>query len=462
MHQLPRSLGWPIIAMVDDSNSTGKFRQLLERSWCIALTKAAMRLVHQMHKSELYPVQSAVSLGFVVNTLDAKFHVPQRKADRFQAELQRYMAAPSAAQLASLRGQLAGMLPALLLAPLLGRWLREAAEQSSAADAAELGSSFLRFVADNMSALNGKPWALEHTAAVMLKMVTDASEIGYGAHAVTAMGQWRLAQPFTAAEQARMDAGSFSSTAREVHGYIAALSALAKEQPEAVQGANVQIVSDSSAAVADCERMAGNAAVFPAVRQLHLLAWQLQAMLSFIWQPRDSPELVLADGLSRLPDPTDFAFSQSIAQQQIFGPWGVMPTLDCFGSLNAQMCDTYFAAVNDGHCAAVNGLLQRWDQQPGTPGVKPLCWVFPPPSMLTTALRKICSERAEALVVCPQRLSEQAQHLLEQLPQVQKRSCTAKHAGLVFPTRRVPQAVRAGGWKTPLQVIHVSWDRERE
>ena len=45
----------------------------------------------------------------------------------------------------------------------------------------------------------------------------DASEVVYSAHAPTQ--QIQLAQPFTAAEQARMDANAFSSTEREVRGY---------------------------------------------------------------------------------------------------------------------------------------------------------------------------------------------------------------------------------------------------
>ena len=38
------------------------------------------------------------------------------------------------------------------------------------------------------------------------------------------------------------------------------------------------------------------------------------------------------------------------------------PDMDCLASAHALMCTLYFSTVYDGICAAVDGLLQRWDR----------------------------------------------------------------------------------------------------
>ena len=121
-----------------------------------------------------------------------------------------------------------------------------------------------------------------------------------------------------------------SSTVREVRGSVEALRGLNlsnRLQP----GAAVQIWSDLQAAYACCSRMRCNTKVFAEVKDLHLLAWETEVRLSFVWVPRSHEALVAADHLSKWEDGGDWQFSRMFAQQQIFDE-GREPDIDCLAS----------------------------------------------------------------------------------------------------------------------------------
>jgi hypothetical protein len=154
---------------------------------------------------------------------------------------------------------------------------------------------FLEFWAEHISGMNGKPWNMGVAVAPVLRICSDASESGYGAHMPSS--GWQLACSFSEEEQHRMDENSFSSTEREVRGFLAALVAVHRSDLGTLAGKRVQIWSDGSAAVHDCTRMRGTATIFRAVRELYKLAFQLQIQMEFLWVPRSHPDLVLADRL---------------------------------------------------------------------------------------------------------------------------------------------------------------------
>ena len=128
-------------------------------------------------------------------------------------------------------------------------------------------------------------------------------------------------------------------------------------------GVAVQIWIDSQAAYVCCSRMRGNESVFAEVRDLYLLAWAAEKCGSFMWVPGSHEELVVAVHLSKCEDGSDWQFSCTLAKQQIFED-GREADMDCLASTQAHMCASYFNAVYDGKCAAVDGLVQRWDRWP--------------------------------------------------------------------------------------------------
>lgn len=450
VYQLPRSVDWPLVGVVDDGGQTGPPRQLAQRSWAIAMLKAALGMVHNREKSALWPEPALKLLGFVVDTQRAELRVPERKLARFERDVQQLMRTGDESLLASLRGQLAGFAPAVRMAPLLARWLQAASRGEL--QTTDWGSEFMQFWAQQLPRSNGKTWLPEQPSAIKLDVWSDASETGYGAHALD--GSWELCQPFSLPEQCRMDSGGFSSTEREVRGFLAALCALARSHPGRVKGADVQLWGDSKGAVSDCRRMKGGPTVFPAVLQLYQLAFELQAQLSFVWLPREDERVQAADALSRKPDPSDWRFSRKFAAEQMFNRAGFQhPDIDVFASRQAHVCPVYFSEQYDGISAGVNGLLQSWTQWPPQaerrPG-RPVCFMFPPPHLLAQTLQKVWHEGAQGVLVCAADLPPGLRSLLRQVL-VRSVPLCGPHSNMVTPTRRVPSEVRAGGWKTPLQ-----------
>lgn len=125
------------------------------------------------------------------------------------------------------------------------------------------------------------------------------------------------------------------------------------------------------------------------------------------------------------------------------------------------MCDVYFSDMYDGRCVAVDGMAQAWDAWPHRAGQhkpgRPLLWLFPPVSTLLNVLRKVETERAQAIVVLPRRVSAEVTTLLYGLPIVHQRQLTGPHSVMVQPTSRVPAQTAVGGWKVPMQAVHVRW-----
>jgi hypothetical protein len=146
-----------------------------------------------------------------------------------------------------------------------------------------------------------------------------------------------------------------------------------------------------------------------------------------------------------------------------FAVINMTPDIDCLASSSAHICSTYFSEVYDGSCAAVNGFRQRWDQWPQNPhpNRKPLCWVFPPPSLALQTARKILTEQADAILVIPRETPMAVELMLRDMRRLathtQAITLTGPHARMVFPSNRVPARAAHGGWKTPLMAFVVFW-----
>jgi hypothetical protein len=276
-----------------------------------------------------------------------------------------------------------------------------------------------------------------------------------------------MSVPFTPEQALAMRLNQFSSTAREITGFYTALKELHRSGALATTH-HVQIWTDSLDAQTACVNMRGANPVFAAVKQLYLLAWDNDIMLEFVWVPRSHELLRYADFMSKLPDPTDWCFSRTFATHLVFHTIERTPDIDCLASSTAHMCPFYYSLVYDGSCAAVDGFRQPWNTWPdigngvtsSRPG-KPLCWVFPPPSLALTAARKIQAERADAILVIPRDTPAALVHILSSMTNTAARTreimLTGPHQKMVFPSSRVPPRAADGGWKTPLKAFVVTW-----
>ena len=458
IYRLPRGFGWPVTGMVDDSaRLSATQRQAAWRSLCTARQESALGSVINLAKSESFPVREGIFLGLLVDAERGWLAAPQAKLQRLRGELRHLAQDWDERRALAACGFLASLAPGLRLAALLGRWLRQLVAGEVHARRSEL-RRLLAFAEAHLDQLNGRPWRLDEQPAVQVQLVTDASDRAVGAH--LRGGDWRAELPFTAEE------GEMSSTKREARGVLRGLQELERARPGLLTGKHVQCWTDSQSAACALANLSGGPSVFEEVKAVYELAGRLGAVLSFVWQPREHGDLVLADALSKLQDEGDWALSRTMAEQQLFGRMG-RPDIDVFASRRAhQRCVAYYAAQWDGQCAAVDGLAQDWRQWPeqeksSNTGRQPLCFVFPPLRLLMPALSKILAERVEAIVVHPRLLGPGPAALLAKLrPQV---TCSVQlqgpHAHMIRPTPAVPRAAQEGGWKVAMCAVRVSWGR---
>lgn len=476
VHSVPRSWGFKMTDMVDDGANLAHPASLLRRqNRDVLFLQAALGFVHAWDKCCVHPGPQCQFLGFLVNLPQRRFLVPNDKLTRFRTLVDECLTTDNTAAGRSALGLLASFTLALPLAPLLGRWLRLTIESARPFDAAD--GRFITFWQQHLHTLNGHTWdsrwknttplipaSLAHQTfpTIPLRVASDASESAFGAFLPDHPG-WAMSLPFTDDQTAAVAANQFSSTTREVEGFVAAYREL-QRTGTLHDRKHVQIWTDSQAAFADCTRMRGTPEVFQAVATLHLLAWQDGVMLEFVWVPRSHQFLQYADHLSKLQDPTDWCFSRTFAHTLIFEPLSTTPDIDCLASHSAHVCNTYFSELFDGHCCAVDGLRQPWDQWPSTvraTRAKPLCWVFPPPSLALVATRKVLTDRADAILVLPRALPPTVDTVLHRIRAAAATThmipLTGPHRHMVFPSRRVPARAAAGGWKTPLMALVVFW-----
>ena len=148
VHRLPRQAGWQLVAMVDDSGMTQREHgKLARRSLVMVMAwfKAALGLVQSFDKRVFWPSQSEKLLGFVVDTRHGAFRVPERKLQRFARDAAQLSQGWDAQLWRSVAGQLAAFAPAVRLAPLLVRWLRQLASGDLGAEQSSWMQQFLRF-----------------------------------------------------------------------------------------------------------------------------------------------------------------------------------------------------------------------------------------------------------------------------------------------------------------------------
>lgn len=428
----------------------------------------ALGFVFGVAKCAFTPEQLCNFLGLLCESALGRFTVPEGKLQRFEQQLQQLQVRWDAGEARSACGVLVSFAPALQLGPLLTRALREAGAQA----VQPLGRDFFSFWQSNVLALNGRPWALQ--------LVTDTSESAYGAHVRGT--DWAMAQDFTAAEQQHMQAGRWSSTAREIVGANRALWELLRAHRDWLPaGAALQIVGDNQGACAASAAMRGNPSVFAAVADLRMTAWTAGLHLQFVWQPRTQVDMRLADELSKQQDPTDWRLSRTIMRQQVYDLLEWYPQFDLFASQRARQVLgpaqvaqpaqaarpglaaqperraqwDYYLLVWDGNCSGVDALSQAWAPQRADTAQFTRYFAFPPPSLLLSALHKIVAEGPEVLIVCVRALSSAEEQALRALPCCWAANLRAPSNELVKATRVVPQGVAEGGWKTPLQAILV-------
>lgn len=424
-------------------------------------------------KSMTTPAQKVQYLGYELDTASRTISLPQAKLQRLEENLSAARRTTSEQLYRRVAGQVAA---ASLAFPFTGLMIRALAMEKEAPTTADFHSEdrvlheqLIEFLLNHMQQLNGQPMDAPIRPAQTL--VVDTSESATGAHMLDS--NWEAAIPLNDAELKKQASGRWSSTQAEVTGIMKALleGVRCRAIPDDGTGA-VQVICDNKGAVSALTHMRGGKAVFPVVAQVHLTARKLGLVLSFTWQRRSTKEVVRADALSKHQDPTDWRLSQSIFESQVkqhakiwvdkgFYP----PNVDMMASHGAHQVQHYVSAVWDGVCVAQDAMVQNWNLWPrGVPAdkrrEKPCLFLFPPQAMLTNVLWKIKVERPSVWLVCSRYLRRIDERYVEQLPvrvQFPLKCRAVKH--IVKPTASNPAYRTGEQWKTPLQVLLITWEQ---
>ena len=136
------------------------------------------------------------------------------------------------------------------------------------------------------------------------------------------------------------------------------------------------------------------------VRQLYELAATHDVALEFIWKPRTTAEIQLADSLSRIVDTSDFALNNAIFVR-LCRQWG-FPTADVFAGQSRRFHkhSRFYTAYFTPDTSGVDAMLQDWTSLRNSKGKLQL-WVFPPFYLAGQVIKKLLMHKTDAIVLLP-------------------------------------------------------------
>ena len=223
----------------------------------------------------------------------------------------------------------------------------------------------------------------------------------------------------------------------------------------------VVYTGDCFPAMQSLVKMKGTPAVFPEVRELYLFAAEHDVHVEFAWMPRTAEWLQHADELSLLPDSSELfirpAQLRLVCTLMFNGvSWG-WPTLDVFaGAASGQhTASKFYSLYYAPGCIGVNGLHQNWYADAQVQGYHSLVWLFPPFSLIGAALKKLCLERVNAILIAPKYVRYWVS-LLKQLPVVARHDL-GFHRGLFTVGSKAPVQWRQTLPRIPLMAYLIKF-----
>ncbi len=311
-------------------------------------------------------------------------------------------------QAARVAGKIMAMTPAVSLAPLHARVIGQAliGKESWYATIPDprpfVGRA--RLFLDLLRTKNGRTWWTWWTwcakpTPIRLRAAGDASEVGYGGLLPDGElgGASFFCVPFTREQAARMAAGDFSSTEREVTAMAVCLSWVEAHRPELVMSCRVQYQTDSQAAMFCVLGMKGTPPCLRAVDDLLLWCAARDVELEVVWYPRESAMQQQADALSKEASLTQWQLRgevfASLWEEPCLGGRG--PTVDAFADEGTWKTPVFYAPTWSPNAAAVDAFAQSWE------GDHQLLYMNPPFHLLGRVVQKIREEQANCVLVAP-------------------------------------------------------------
>ena len=334
-------------------------------------------------KSHLYPTQVGRWLGFIIDTVDFQFKVPEDKLSKLITLLaiEVRQEKTSARKIAKIAGNIIAMGPAIgPLTRLFTRQMYSFIDRTFTWDGSEILSQHvleeLQFWLENVDAVNG--YHIKEMHAYTKIVYTDASGHGFGGYVAEKLGNIIAQGNFSFAEKGT------SSTFRELLAVKQVLLSLTKYLQHQVvlwhsDNINVSRILEVGSPKENLQVLA---------LEIFRICLQYDVTILPVWLPRE--ENKLADAISKHVDTDDWSIDHEsfVYIQKRFGKLDT----DRFASNTNRRLRRFDARFHCPECETVNTFTANW--------ANCFNWLCPPISLIGAALKhlKLCTGRGVLMV----------------------------------------------------------------
>lgn len=351
-------------------------------------------------KCVLWPQQSLLYLGLILDLAHLSCRVPDKKLQKFAMTIIDVLS--GSAVTPRLLSRIAGMVISFALAVPFGKlYTRQLylamTGKLSWDQALPIGKELhqhLLWLQSYVSSHNGCHWFRRLPGVVL---ISDASVKGVGGAAASCADNASGCVLVSMQSQIPTELQLASSTCREAVGVLSLFKTLL-QQPDwlaLLQHRAVKILTDNQGVAYDVQSMHGAASIFPHILLLYELAAQYDIEIQIEWRPREHQLMQYADMHSKLIDVADWSIDPAVFTD-LCRKWNVTPTVDWFARTWSAKCSTFYSRYLMPGCAGVDAFDFCW----ALPSPK-LSYVCPPHMIVARVLRKILDEHANCILIIP-------------------------------------------------------------
>ena len=446
--------------LIDDAFFVWHGKQEAKRQAIIVLMiLTALGLFLSIPKCQLLAKPTGKFLGLIVNAPQSKFEIPMDKRQYILRLIEDELQASrsTARQLAKIAGVLLSVKEAVHMAPLYTRLLFRAISAAEGWESlvpdqeGQFARDDLLHWKDVLLQQYGKSWARRQA---VFRVVGDNSGTGYAGYSDLLHAPVVLSYDIDEWAALVANPHSLSSLHRETQNAKLALQTVILHARGMVSGGLLVYIGDNQGSISCLQKMRGLGETLAIFRELYELAATHDVALEFIWKPRTTADIQLADSLSRIVDASDFALNNTIFER-LCKRWG-FPTAVVFAGQSRRFHKhkKFYTAYFTPDTLGVNAMLQDWTRLQDSRGRLQL-WVFPPFSLVGQVVQKLLLHRTDAILLLPAWVCYWTP-MLSSLP-IRDECFLPYHKGMYILGSRLPPSMQQSGCPFSLMAYWVKF-----
>ena len=381
-----RSQGMALVMYLDDGFLTcPSAEETAQAAHIIKTDLMQAGFIINEQKSNWVPSQCVTWLGFVLNSKDNIFLMPEEKLLALKKKLSRnlYFASTcSAREVAKTVGSLCSMFHAFgplvyFLTKDCTHWIEDRMNWTNRAPLSQLAINELQFWARNLYVVKPMP-LVPDSARVLLIVYSDASAVGCGAF-ILEYREYDMMHHWT------LDERSLSSTWREIRALVIFL----KLHHNFFKDKSLKWYTDNQGVTTVVKKGSMKLDLHVCALEIFEVCLRNNIQLSVDWVPREQNKE--ADSLSRVEDPDDWGIDIRIfsAFNKSHGPF----TVDVFASNITKQLPKFYSKYWCEGSAGVDAFAYSWKSEN--------CWLVPPPGLIPRTLAHMKFSNAKGILVAP-------------------------------------------------------------